>query len=149
MFYFYIPGSYSVLEPVKMDGNTSRGEYSGETLEQLQVINPHVVMLHINKCVDAIRDAAKMPVEAISKNTFDLFQRAKIMDEYHSNGGCTFKCREFIAADIVTCFASVTVNDQPMCAMFRDVDSLTHEQILSRVCNFYNSTMTVTANPQF
>ncbi|EDV4426345.1 hypothetical protein ZH29_004730 [Salmonella enterica subsp. enterica] len=143
MYYFYIPGSYSVLEPAQVDGNQSRGMYSGETLEQLKPQYPQIVMLHMDDCLTAIRDAARMPVEVISESTFDLFHRSKIMDECYSNLGCTFKCREFNAADIVTCFASVIMNDQTMFATFRDVESLTHEQILSRVRDFIDATMTV------
>ncbi|ELO3286713.1 hypothetical protein QWS24_004330 [Escherichia coli] len=143
MYYFYIPGSYSVLEPAKVDGNQIRGMYSGETLEQLKPQYPQVVMLHMDECLTAIRDAARMPVEVISESTFNLFHRSKIMDECYSNQGCTFKCREFNAADIVTCFASVFINDQPMFVTFREVDSLTHDQILSRARNFIDFTMTV------
>lgn len=97
----------------------------------------------MDDCLTAIRDAARMPVEVISESTFDLFHRSKIMDECYSNLGCTFKCREFNAADIVTCFASVIMNDQTMFATFRDVESLTHEQILSRVRDFIDATMKV------
>ncbi len=143
MYYVYIPGSYSVLEPVQFDGKQCRGMYSGETLEQLQVHNPKVVMLHHDDCFDAIRKAARMPVEFISKNTFDMFHRSNIMDEYRSERGTTFKCREFIAADIVTCFASLTVNDHTLFATFRDVDSLTHDEILNRVGNVFENTPTV------
>lgn len=143
MYYFYIPGSYSVLEPVQLDGNQSRGMYSGETLEQLQVQNQKVVMLHLDDCFAAIREAARMPVEVINKSTFDLFHRSNIMDECSSHRGTTFKCREFNAADIVTCFASLTVNDQPLYATFRDVDSLTHDQILNRVGDVAETTPTV------
>ncbi|EOR7867353.1 hypothetical protein FYL99_RS19980 [Escherichia coli] len=143
MYYFYIPGSYSVLEPAKVDGNQSRGMHSGETLDQLKAQYPQIVMLHMDDCLTAIRDAARMPVEVISESTFDLFHRSKIMDECYSNQGCTFKCREFNAADIVTCFASVIMNDQRICATFRDVDSLTHEQILSRAREFIDAKMTV------
>ncbi|EHJ0722317.1 hypothetical protein J5C73_004346 [Salmonella enterica subsp. enterica serovar Enteritidis] len=143
MYYFYIPGSYSVLEPAQMDGNQSRGTHSGETFEQLKHQYPQIVLLHMDDCFAAIRDAARMPVEVISESTFDLFYRSKIMDECYSNQGCTFKCREFNAADIVTCFASVIMYDKPMFATFRDVDSLTHEQIISRVRDFIEATMTV------
>ncbi|HAT7542159.1 TPA: hypothetical protein JAW31_005415 [Citrobacter freundii] len=142
MYYFYIPGSYSVLEPVQMDGNQSRGMYSGETLDQLQAQNPQVVMLHLDECLSAIRDAARMPVEVISQSTFDLFHRSNIMDECNTNRGCTFKCREFNAADIITCFASLNVNDQQMFTTFRDIDSLTHDQILSRAHEFIEATLT-------
>lgn len=146
MYFFYIPGSYSVLEPAQVDGNQSRGSYSGETLEQLKLRYPKIVLLHMDDCFEAIRDAARMPVELIRESTFDLFHRSKIMDECCSNQGCTFKCREFNAADIVTCFASVIINDQPIFATFRDVDSLTHEQILSHARDFIDATMKVNAN---
>ncbi|EJO8074355.1 hypothetical protein NUM25_003859 [Salmonella enterica] len=142
MYYFYIPGSYSALEPAQVDGYQSRGMYSGETLEQLKPRYPQIVLLHMDDCYAAIRDAARMPVELISESTFDLFHRSKIMDECYSHQGCTFKCREFNAADIVTCFASVNMNDQQMFATFRDVDSLTHEQILSRARDFIGATVT-------
>ncbi|VAK79282.1 Uncharacterised protein [Enterobacter cloacae] len=143
MYYFYIPGSYSVLEPAQVNGNQSRGTYSGETLEQLKPKYPQIVLLHMDDCFTAIREAARMPVEVISKSTFDLFHRSKIMDECYSNQGCTFKCREFNAADIVTCFASVIMNGQPIFATFRDVESLTHEQIISRARDFIDASMTV------
>ncbi|EHD0299461.1 hypothetical protein JYY74_004309 [Salmonella enterica subsp. enterica serovar Enteritidis] len=143
MYYFYIPGSYSVLEPAQVDGNQSRGTYSGETLEQLKPQYPQIVLLHMDDCFMAIREAARMPVEVISKSTFELFHRSKIMDECYSNQGCTFKCREFNAADIVTCFASVIMNGQPIFATFRDVESLTHEQIISRARDFIDVSMTV------
>jgi hypothetical protein len=149
MHYFYIPGSYSVLEPVQMDGNQNRGINSGETLEQLQIQNTQIVMLHIDDCITAIRDAARMPVEVISKSTFDLFHRSKIMDECQSNRGCSFKCREFNAADIVTCFASLVMNDQPIYATFRDVDSLTHDEILSRAREYVETTLTANQNVHF
>lgn len=126
-----------------MDGNQSRGTHSGETLEQLKPQYPEIVLLHMDDCFAAIRDAARMPVEVISESTFDLFHRSKIMDECYSNQGCTFKCREFNAADIVTCFASVIMNDQPIFATFRDVDSLTHEQIISRARDFIDASMMV------
>lgn len=143
MYYFYIRGSYSVLEPAQIVGNHSRGMYSGETLEQLQEQNSQVVMLHLDECIEAIRDAARMPVELINKNTFDLFHRSNIMDESITSHGCSFKCREFNAADIVTCFASLTFNDHLIYATFRDVESLTHAQILSRVHDYIETTQTV------
>lgn len=146
MYFFYIPGSYSVFEPAQLDGNQSRGKYSGETLEQLKPQYPEIVLLHMDDCFAAIRDAARMPVEVISESTFELFRRSKIMDEYYSNQGCTFKCREFNAADIVTCFASVIIHTQPMFATFRDVDSLNHEQIISRAREHIDATMTVNPN---
>ncbi len=149
MYYFYIPGSYSVLEPVQMDGNQNRGMNSGETLEQLQAQNAQVVMLHMDDCITAIRDAARMSVEVISKSTFDLFHGSKIMDECHSNRGCSFKCREFNAADIVTCFASLVMNDQPIYATFRDVDSLTHDEIISRASDYVETTMPENRNLHF
>ncbi|MDT7267578.1 hypothetical protein [Citrobacter freundii] len=112
-------------------------------MEQLQAQNPQVVMLHLDECLTAIRDAARMPVEVISKSSFDLFHRSNIMDECNTNRGCTFKCREFNAADIITCFASLNVNDQHIFATFRDIDSLTHDQILSRAREFIDATMRV------
>ncbi|AYN25518.1 hypothetical protein D8682_00695 (plasmid) [Buttiauxella sp. 3AFRM03] len=149
MHYFYIPGSYSVLEPVQVDGNQNRGMNSGETLEQLQIQNTQIVMLHMDDCITAIRAAARMPVEVISKSTFDLFRRSKIMDECQSNLGCSFKCREFNAADIVTCFAALVMNDQPIYATFRDVDSLTHDEILSRARETVETTLTANQNVHF
>ncbi|TGB52866.1 hypothetical protein CRT22_23965 [Escherichia sp. E5028] len=143
MYYFYIPGSFSTLEPVEVIDKVKRGMYSGETLEQKKAHTPKVVILDLDGCLNAIRNAAKMPLELINQKTFDLFYSTSIMDEYITNRGCTFKCREFNAADIVTCFASVNVNCMSFYFTFRDVEALTHDQILDRTYEYIETTLLV------
>lgn len=143
MCYFYIPGSFSVIEPVEVCDNVRRGKYSGQTLEQMRKHTPKVKILEMEDCLNAIRNAAKLPVDIISQKTFELFYSTSIMDESISERGCTFKCREFNAADIVTYFASVKINCMNVYFTFRDMDSLTHDQILARSYEHIESKLTV------
>jgi len=131
--YFYIQGSFSALEQAELIGGEYHGKDSGQTLSQLKIIYPSLKVLTLEECVSAIREAAKLPVSAISQVTFELFKKTQIFDEAHSEIGSTFKVREFHAADIVTCFAMVIINREPHYFTFRDMETINHDQILSAV----------------
>lgn len=131
--YFYIPGSFSASEQAELIAGEYHGKDSGQTLSHLKALYPSLKVLTLAECVAAIREAAKLPVSAISQATFELFKKTQIFDEAHSEIGSSFKVREFHAADIVTCFAMVTINRESHYFTFRDMETINHDQIVEAV----------------
>lgn len=131
--YFYIPGSFSAREQAELIAGEYHGKDSGQKLSQLKAEYPSIKVLSLAECVVAIREAAKLPVTAISQVTYELFKKTQIFDEAHSGIGSTFKVREFHAADIVTCFAMVVINRETHYFTFRDMETINHDQILTTV----------------
>ncbi|WP_303745507.1 hypothetical protein [Enterobacter hormaechei] len=131
--YFYIPGSFSAREQAELIAGAYQGKDSGQTFSELKAEYPSIKVLTLGECIAAIREAAKLPVTAISQVTYELFKKTQIFDEAHSGIGSTFKVREFHAADIVTCFAMVVINRETHYFTFRDMETIDHDQILEAV----------------
>ena len=131
--YFYIPDSFSAREQAELIAGEYHGKDSGQTFSELKAEYPSIKVLTLAECIAAIREAAKLPVTAISQVTYQLFKKTQIFDEAHSEIGSTFKVREFHAADIVTCFAMVVINRETRYFTFRDMETINHDQILAAV----------------
>lgn len=131
--YFYTPGSFSVREQAELIAGEYHGKDSGQTLTQLKADYPSMKVLTLSECIAAIREAAKLPVTEISQVTYELFKKTQLFDEAHSGIGSSFKVREFYAADIVTCFAMVVINRETHYFTFRDMETISHDQILAEV----------------
>ena len=147
--YFYIPGSFSAREQAELIAGEYQGKDSGQTFSELKAEYPSIKVLTLGECIAAIREAAKMPVTAISQVTYELFKKTQIFDEAHSGIGSTFKVREFHAADIVTCFAMVVINRETQYFTFRDMETIDHDQILEAVLSAKPDTYSLQTDTSF
>lgn len=133
MLYFYVPGAYSVLEKAKFDKEVKyRGVDSGKSLSELTELYPSIKLLTMEACTEHIRSAARSDLEEIGKYTFMLFRESIIFDYHEDAIYTTFKCQEFMAADIATYFLSIRNGPEIRYYSFRDIDTLSHHDIISR-----------------
>lgn len=133
ILYFYVPGAYSVLEKATYDKEVRfRGEDSGKTFSELAETYPGIKLLTMEACEECIRAAAKSELEEISASTFSLYRESSIFDFHEDDHYSSFKCQEFVAADIATYVMSIMDSTGTRYFTFKDIDSLSHNEIISR-----------------
>lgn len=109
---------------------TGKGTYSGETLEEIKLRYPNVVVMDIDAFRTLREDAAKStPVQISEESYFDALECLPPLDFVHRGGAESFKMVERYVGRITSVYARIGTTYWS----FNDVDTITHQEILARI----------------
>ncbi len=129
---FYVPGTmWPVGVAIWLDGEYVTS--CGQTLAQLQQVKPACELVTFEAALRAMNDAAKLPVQRISKDEYmEKLEMLPPLDWQFSAGYSSFKMMEMYSGNITDIY--VKLGDEHF--KLRDHVTLPHSQIMTRVSAF-------------
>lgn len=146
--YFYIPGRFTPQDIVCIKPESSTpptsdeyfGLYSKKSLREYQAEYPDVMILSWEEVAQEVLQAAKKPVTEISFNRYtEMLEVMPPLRWVSSGENTTFMLSERFTDNITDIFARIHIGEgKYRYFTLRDVDTLTHRQIVEKVTIFIN-----------
>jgi hypothetical protein len=128
---FYVPGQIGGIDVAfPDDSGVLRGQYSGDTLEEIRVRYPGAIEGDIEQVAKASHDLCRRPAQRITEERYtEMLECLPPMDWTGRDGWQTFKMSERNYGTITGIYAWDRTNDVHY--TLADDETLTHEQIVA------------------
>lgn len=113
-----------------LNQKTGKGTYSGETLEEIKLRNSNVVVMDVDAFRILREDSAKStPVKISEESYIGALECLPPLDYVRRGGTESFKMTERYVGQITSVYARIGSTFWS----FKDVDTITHQEILARI----------------
>ena len=137
-YYFYVPGSSSALDQVLMRNGilTDIGMYSGKSLSELEKEHPGITMDTAENIFPQIEATAKTePVEITEEAFWKALECMPPEDRVTKRDAESFKMMEYFIYSVTYIYAALQYGDCKRYFEFRDVATMTHDEIIKKIQN--------------